>query len=109
MEGRQVVQSEEDSPWTQMGRETSWADSSWQGSEVGTWLGGGDAERMRGKPEAWGGDMEGNGGGAKGGSRTYGVVILITVVMELLGEFAFVLSEMSHLLLESFDQRDTKT
>lgn len=48
-------------------------------------------------------------GGAKGGSRTYGVVILITVVMELLGEFAFVLSEMSHLLLESFDQRDTKT
>lgn len=82
-----MVQSEEDFPWTQVGRETSWADSSWQDSEVHTWLGGGDAERMRGKPEAWGGDMEGSGGGRKGGSRTYGVVKLITMVVELLGEF----------------------
>lgn len=82
-----MVQSEEDFPWTQVGRETSWADSSWQDSEVRTWLGGGDAERMRGKPEAWGGDMEGSGGGRKGGSRTYGVVKLITMVVELLGEF----------------------
>jgi len=31
--------------------------------------------------------MEGSGGGRKGGSRTYGVVKLITMVVELLGEF----------------------
>ena len=82
-----MVQSEEDLPWTQVGRETSWADSSWQESDVRTWLGGGDAERMRAKPEAWGGDMESSGGGRKGGSRTYGEVKLITMVVELLGEF----------------------
>ena len=82
-----MVQSEEDLPWTQVGRETSWADSSWQESDVHTWLGGGDAERMRAKPEAWGGDMESSGGGRKGGSRTYGEVKLITMVVEPLGEF----------------------
>ena len=87
MEGRWVVQSKEDFPWTQMGRETSWADSSGQDSGVGTWLGGGDAERVREKPEAWGEDMEGRGGGRKGASGTYGVVKLITMVVELLGEF----------------------
>lgn len=53
--------------------------------------------------------MEGSGGGRKGGSRTYSVVRVITMVVGLLGEFAFVLREMNHLLPESFEQRDTKT
>ena len=51
--------------------------------------------------------MESSGGGRKGGSRTYGEVKLITMVVELLGEFGVCCE--NHLLLESFEQRDATT